>query len=64
MVMPLVWSVLIGSENTSGEGEEGNKTKAGVLARHSLKEKVEDVIRKGPDPQAGKWNNHDIKVMI
>jgi hypothetical protein len=40
------------------------KEKAGVLARNSLKEKVEDGIQKGPDPQAGKWNNHDLKVMI
>jgi hypothetical protein len=35
-----------------------------VFARQSLKEKVEDVIQKGPHPQAGKWNNHDLKVMI
>jgi hypothetical protein len=35
-----------------------------VLARQSLKEKVEDVIQKWPYPQAGKWNNHDLKVMI
>jgi hypothetical protein len=35
-----------------------------VLASQSLKEKVEDVIQKGPDPQAGKWNNHDLKVMM
>jgi hypothetical protein len=46
------------------EREEMEKAKADVLARESLKEKVEDVIQKGPDPQAGKWNNHDLKVMI
>jgi hypothetical protein len=36
------------------ERKEIEKAKAGVLARQSLKEKVEDVIQKGPDPQAGK----------
>jgi hypothetical protein len=36
------------------EGKEIEKAQAGVLARQSLKEKVEDVIQKGPDPQAGK----------
>jgi hypothetical protein len=35
-----------------------------VLSRQSLKEEVEDVIQKGPDPQAGKSKIHDIKVMI
>jgi hypothetical protein len=44
--------------------KEIEKEKAGVLTRQSLKEKAEDVIQKGPDPQAGKWKNHDLKVMI
>jgi hypothetical protein len=46
------------------ERKEIEKAKTGMLARQSLKEKVEDVIKKGPDPQAGKWNNRDLKVMI
>jgi hypothetical protein len=46
------------------ERKEIEKAKAGVLARQSLKEKVKDVIQKGPAPQSGKWNNHDLKVMI
>jgi hypothetical protein len=46
------------------ERKEIEEEKAGVLARQSLKEKVEDVIQKWPDPRAGKWNNHDLKVMI
>jgi hypothetical protein len=35
-----------------------------VLARESLKEKVEHVLQKGPAPQAGKWNNNDLKAML
>jgi hypothetical protein len=29
-----------------------------------LKDKVDLVLRKGPTPAAGKWNNTDPKVMI
>jgi hypothetical protein len=29
-----------------------------------LKEKVDAVLAKGATPEAGKWNNHDLKVMI
>jgi hypothetical protein len=29
-----------------------------------LKEKVDAVLAKGTTPEAGKWNNHDLKVMI
>jgi hypothetical protein len=46
------------------ERKEVEKAKSGVLAREYLKEKAEDVLQKGPEPQAGKWNNHDLKVMI
>jgi hypothetical protein len=46
------------------ERKEIEEEKAGVLARQSLKEKVEDVIQKGPDPQSGKWNNHDLNIMM
>jgi hypothetical protein len=40
------------------------KATSGALAREFLKEKVEHVLRKGQDPQAGKLNNLDLKVMI
>ena len=46
------------------EEKDIEKAKSGVLARASLKEKVDHVLRKGLDPQAGKWNNHDLKIMI
>jgi hypothetical protein len=46
------------------ERKEIVKEKSGVLSIQPLKEKVEDVIQKGPDPQSGKWNNRDFKVMI
>jgi hypothetical protein len=29
-----------------------------------LKDKVDLLLRKGPTPAAGKWNNTDLKVMI
>jgi hypothetical protein len=29
-----------------------------------LKEKVDAILAKGAKPDVGKWNNHDIKVMI
>jgi hypothetical protein len=44
------------------ERKEIEKLKAGVLAIHFLKEEVKCVIQKGPDPQAEKLNNHDLKV--
>jgi hypothetical protein len=44
--------------------KEIEKAKAGVLARQSLKEKVEHVIQKGPDTHACKCNTHDLKFMI
>jgi hypothetical protein len=40
------------------------KETAGRLERFKLKEKVDDVLAKGATPEAGKWNNHDLKFMI
>jgi hypothetical protein len=36
----------------------------GRLERLKLKAKVDAVLAKGATPETGKWNNHDLKVMI
>jgi hypothetical protein len=53
-----------GRTGVERERKEVQKATSGVLARESLKDKVEHFLQKGPDPQAGKWNNHDLKVTI
>jgi hypothetical protein len=37
---------------------------AGQLERLKLKAQVDAVLAKGATPETGKWNNHDLKVMI
>jgi hypothetical protein len=37
---------------------------AGKLERLKLMDKVDAVLAKGVTPEAGKWNTHDIKVVI
>jgi hypothetical protein len=46
------------------ERKAREKETAGRLERVKLKEKVDDVLAKGATPEAGKWNNHDLNVMI
>jgi hypothetical protein len=45
------------------ERQEREKQQGGV-ERVKLKEKVGAVLAKGSTPEAGKWNNHDLKVTI
>jgi hypothetical protein len=40
------------------------KSTSGRLEQVRLKEKADAVLAKGSTSEAGKWNNHDLKVMI
>ena len=46
------------------ERQTKEKEKAGRLERILLKQKVDLLLAKGATPVDGKWNNHDLKVMI
>jgi hypothetical protein len=46
------------------ERKAREKERAGRLERVKLKEKVDAVLAKWATPEAGKWNTHDLKVMI
>jgi hypothetical protein len=46
------------------EQKAREKQMAGRVERLKLKAKVDTVLAKGATPETGKWNNHDLKVMI
>jgi hypothetical protein len=46
------------------ERKARKKETAGRLERVKLKEKVDAVLAKGATLEAGKWNDHDLKVTI
>jgi hypothetical protein len=46
------------------ERKEEAKQRAGRLERIRLQDKVNMVLTKGVIPEAGKWNNTDLKLMI
>jgi hypothetical protein len=46
------------------EQKTREKQMAGRLEQLKLKAKVDAVLTKGATPETGKWNNHDLKVMI
>jgi hypothetical protein len=46
------------------EQKARDKQVAGQLERLKLKAKVDAVLAEGATPETGKWNNHDLKVMI
>jgi hypothetical protein len=52
----------VGLSYSVGQGE---KERAGRLEQVKLKEKVDAILAKGATAEAaGKWNNHDLKVII
>jgi hypothetical protein len=46
------------------ERKEETQQRTGRLYIIRLKDKVDMVLAKGETPEAGKWNNTDMKVMI
>jgi hypothetical protein len=52
-------SYLVGERKKASD-----KQMAGRLERLKLKAKVDAVLAKGATPETGKWNNHDLTVMI